>query len=92
MPALPFQLHKGIACVTPFTIRAKKWQNVLTMAGHSPPDGIRIGRDGRQAAAYRCATFVQQPGQTLFSAVPNAIYIIANFKETQLTHMSACHN
>jgi membrane fusion protein, multidrug efflux system len=28
-----------------------------------------------------------QPGQTLFSAVPNEIYVIANFKETQLTHM-----
>ena len=28
-----------------------------------------------------------QPGQTLFSAVPNEIYVIANFKETQLTRM-----
>jgi membrane fusion protein (multidrug efflux system) len=28
-----------------------------------------------------------QPGQTLFSAVPNEAYIIANFKETQLAHM-----
>jgi membrane fusion protein, multidrug efflux system len=28
-----------------------------------------------------------QPSQTLFSAVPREIYIIANFKETQLTHM-----
>ncbi len=28
-----------------------------------------------------------QPGQTLFSAVPNEGYVIANFKETQLTHM-----
>jgi membrane fusion protein, multidrug efflux system len=28
-----------------------------------------------------------QPGQTLFSAVPNEIYIVANYKETQLTHM-----
>jgi membrane fusion protein (multidrug efflux system) len=28
-----------------------------------------------------------QPGQTLFSAVPNDTYIIANFKETQLAHM-----
>ena len=28
-----------------------------------------------------------QPGQTLFSAVPDRIYVIANFKETQLTHM-----
>ncbi len=32
-----------------------------------------------------------QPGQTLFSAVPNEIYVIANFKETQLTHMKAGH-
>jgi membrane fusion protein, multidrug efflux system len=30
-----------------------------------------------------------QPGQTLFSAVPNRIYIIANYKETQLAHMHA---
>jgi len=28
-----------------------------------------------------------QPGQTLFSAVPREVYVIANFKETQLTHM-----
>jgi membrane fusion protein, multidrug efflux system len=28
-----------------------------------------------------------QPGQTLFYAVPNEIYIFANYKETQLTHM-----
>jgi membrane fusion protein, multidrug efflux system len=25
-----------------------------------------------------------QPGQTLFSAVPSEIYVIANYKETQL--------
>jgi membrane fusion protein, multidrug efflux system len=31
-------------------------------------------------------TFVQ-PGQVLFSAVPNATYVIANFKETQLARM-----
>jgi membrane fusion protein (multidrug efflux system) len=30
-----------------------------------------------------------QPGQTLFSAVPNEIYVIANFKETELTRMRA---
>ncbi len=30
-----------------------------------------------------------EPGQTLFSAVPDQIYVIANFKETQLTHMHA---
>jgi membrane fusion protein, multidrug efflux system len=28
-----------------------------------------------------------QPGQMLFSAMPNEIYIIANFKETKLAHM-----
>jgi membrane fusion protein, multidrug efflux system len=28
-----------------------------------------------------------QPGQTLFAAVPSEVYIIANFKETQLEHM-----
>jgi membrane fusion protein (multidrug efflux system) len=28
-----------------------------------------------------------QPGQMLFSAVPNQIYVFANFKETQLTRM-----
>lgn len=28
-----------------------------------------------------------QPGQTLFAAVPNDVYIIANYKETQLTHI-----
>jgi membrane fusion protein, multidrug efflux system len=30
-----------------------------------------------------------QPGQTLFFAVPHRVYVIANFKETQLTHMRA---
>jgi membrane fusion protein, multidrug efflux system len=30
-----------------------------------------------------------QPGQTLFSAVPNEVYVVANFKETQLTQMRA---
>jgi membrane fusion protein, multidrug efflux system len=30
-----------------------------------------------------------QPGQSLFAAVPNEIYVIANYKETQLTHMRA---
>jgi len=30
-----------------------------------------------------------EPGQTLFFAVPNRVYVIANFKETQLTHMRA---
>jgi membrane fusion protein (multidrug efflux system) len=28
-----------------------------------------------------------QPGQTLFSVVPDQVYVIANFKETQLAHM-----
>lgn len=28
-----------------------------------------------------------QPGQTLFSIVPDTLYITANFKETQLTHV-----
>jgi membrane fusion protein, multidrug efflux system len=28
-----------------------------------------------------------QPGQTLFSAVPSEIFVIANFKETQLARM-----
>jgi membrane fusion protein (multidrug efflux system) len=30
-----------------------------------------------------------QPGQTLFSAVPNDVYVIANFKETQLSNMES---
>jgi membrane fusion protein (multidrug efflux system) len=30
-----------------------------------------------------------QPGQTLFSAVPEKVYVVANFKETQLDHMQA---
>lgn len=28
-----------------------------------------------------------QPGQTLFSAVPKEVYVLANFKETQLAHI-----
>jgi membrane fusion protein, multidrug efflux system len=43
--------------------------------------------DGSMAnRAVQVGDFVQ-PGQTLFSAVPNKAYIIANFKETQLAHM-----
>jgi membrane fusion protein (multidrug efflux system) len=28
-----------------------------------------------------------EPGETLFSAVPLEVYVVANFKETQLTNM-----
>ncbi len=38
--------------------------------------------------SVRKGDFVE-PGQTLFSAVPDQIYVIADFKETQLTHMHA---
>jgi membrane fusion protein (multidrug efflux system) len=48
---------------------------------------IRAVADGTVAnRTVQVGDFVQ-PGQTLFSAVPNETYIIANFKETQLTHM-----
>jgi hypothetical protein len=30
-----------------------------------------------------------QAGESLFSAVPNEVYVVANFKETQLSHMRA---
>jgi membrane fusion protein, multidrug efflux system len=30
-----------------------------------------------------------QPGQVLFSAVPDTVYVTANYKETQLTHVRA---
>jgi membrane fusion protein, multidrug efflux system len=36
--------------------------------------------------SVQVGSFVQ-PGQMLFSAVPDDVYIIANFRETQLTHM-----
>jgi len=38
------------------------------------------------ARSVQVGNFVQ-PGQSLFSAVPNETYVIANFKETQLTRM-----
>jgi membrane fusion protein (multidrug efflux system) len=44
---------------------------------------------GRVASrSVQVGNFVQA-GQTLFSAVPNEIYVIANFKETQLARMQA---
>jgi membrane fusion protein, multidrug efflux system len=49
----------------------------------------KIYADGSGTVANRAVqagNFVQ-PGQTLFSAVPDTVYIIANFKETQLTNM-----
>jgi membrane fusion protein (multidrug efflux system) len=49
----------------------------------------RISADREGSVANRIVqvgTFVQ-PGQLLFSAVPNDSYVIANFKETQLVHM-----
>ena len=42
-------------------------------------------RDRRQP--HRAGRQFVQPGQALFSAVPNQVYVIANFKETQLTNM-----
>jgi membrane fusion protein, multidrug efflux system len=48
---------------------------------------IRATSDGSVAnKTVQVGNFVQ-PGQTLFAAVPSEIYIIANFKETQLVHM-----
>ena len=31
-----------------------------------------------------------EPGETLFSAVPLEVYVVANFKETQLTNLHPC--
>ena len=45
--------------------------------------------DGTVAARTVQAGDFVQPGQTLFSAVPDTLYVIANFKETQLTQMRA---
>jgi membrane fusion protein, multidrug efflux system len=48
---------------------------------------IYANADGTVAnRSVQVGNFVQ-PGQTLFSAVPNEAYVIANFKETQLERM-----
>lgn len=47
---------------------------------YAPSDGTVANR------TVQVGNYVQ-PGQTLFSAVPAEIYVIANFKETQLDHM-----
>jgi membrane fusion protein, multidrug efflux system len=47
---------------------------------YAPSDGTVASR------SVQVGNYVQ-PGQTLFSAVPRQIYVIANFKETQLAHM-----
>jgi membrane fusion protein, multidrug efflux system len=50
---------------------------------------IYAGAAGTVASrSVQMGDFVQ-PGQTLFYAVPDRVYVIANFKETQLTHMQA---
>jgi len=49
---------------------------------YAPSDGTVASR------SVEVGNYVQ-PGQTLFSAVPHEIYVIANFKETQLDHMKA---
>ena len=48
----------------------------------APMDGTVANR------TVQVGNFVQ-PGQTLFSAVPTEVYVVANFKETQLGHMRA---
>ena len=48
---------------------------------YAPSDGTVANR------TVQVGNYVQ-PGQTLFSAVPAEIYVIANFKETQLDHMT----
>jgi membrane fusion protein, multidrug efflux system len=48
---------------------------------------IRAGEAGTVAnKSVEVGNFVQ-PGQVLFSAVPDHLYVIANYKETQLTHV-----
>jgi membrane fusion protein (multidrug efflux system) len=49
---------------------------------YAPMDGTVANR------TVQTGNFVQ-PGQTLFSAVPTDIYVLANFKETQLALMRA---
>ncbi len=44
------------------------------------PENGRITRKSVEPGAY------VQVGQTLFSIVPDQVWVIANFKETQLTH------
>ena len=45
------------------------------------PDSGRITRKSVEPGAY------VQVGQTLFSIVPDRVWVVANFKETQLRHM-----
>ena len=47
------------------------------------PEGGRITKKAVEAGAY------VQVGQTLLSIVPQDVWVTANFKETQLTHMRA---
>jgi membrane fusion protein (multidrug efflux system) len=47
------------------------------------PEGGRVTRRAVEQGAY------VQPGQALMAVVPRPYWIVANFKETQLTHMRA---
>ncbi|WP_428936846.1 HlyD family secretion protein [Fontivita pretiosa] len=45
------------------------------------PQAGRVTRKGVEPGAY------VQPGQALMAIVPDQVWVVANFKETQLTHM-----
>ncbi len=53
----------------------------LSYTAITAPDAGRVTRKSVEAGAYL------QPGQNLMAIVPDQVWIIANFKETQLTDM-----
>jgi len=76
------------------TERARPWRNWITPARRSAGGAkpflhrdYRAGRRHRRRAHLRVGQFVQA-GTQLMAVVPlDAVYVVANFKETQLTHV-----
>ena len=64
-------------------VQVRQAELQLSYCRITAPEAGRITRKSVEPGAY------VQPGQTLFAIVPHAVWVVANFKETQLAHMTA---
>ena len=71
----------AIAQVAQLEATVKQAQLDLSYTKIDAPESGRITRKNVEPGAY------VQVGQTLFSIVPDEVWVVANFKETQLRHM-----
>src|SRR5207248_11625291 len=71
----------AIAQVAQLEAAVQQAQLELSYTKIYAPESGRITRKNVEPGAY------VQVGQTLFSVVPDEVWVVANFKETQLRHM-----